>query len=229
MIYALTAEKRSDLGRRAKRLFASGKIPAVIYGRGTEPQAIQVVRNDFRKLYRAAGSSSLIDLTVAGGSAVKALIQEVQVNIISLEPAHVDFRQIDMKEELTVDVPLRFTGDCKAVKELGGTLVTPFDTIQVKCLPANLPHDLEVDITSLAAFDDELTVASIKVPPGVEILEDAASVIANISRPLTEDELKKLEETAAPTDVTAIKTEAEEKKAAEEIKKAEEETAETAK
>jgi hypothetical protein len=72
-------------------------------------------------------------------------------------------------------------------------------------------------------------VASIKVPPGVEILEDAASVIANISRPLTEDELKKLEETAAPTDVTAIKTEAEEKKAAEEIKKAEEETAETAK
>lgn len=222
MPYALTAATRNALGKRSKDTAKTGNVPAVIYGHGIEPKAIQVIRAEFSKVYKAAGSSSLVDVAIDGSSPVKALIQEVQVNPISLEPAHVDFHQIRMDEEVTVDVPLVFTGESAAVKSLAGTLVTAKDTIAIKCLPADLPHELTVDLGTLATFDDAITVGSLTVPKGVEVLDNPEDVIANVQRPLTEEELKKLEEAAAPVDVSAIKTEAEEKKAEEEAKSAEE-------
>jgi large subunit ribosomal protein L25 len=222
MPYAISAATRTALRKRSKDITQTGHVPAVMYGHGIEPKTIQVGRSDFSKVYRAAGTSSLIDLALDGGSPVKVLIQEVQVHPISLEPAHVDFNQIRMDQELTVDVPLIFTGESAAVKGLAGTLVTSKDTISVKCLPADLPHEILVDLSVLATFEDAITIGSLVVPKGVEILDSADDVIANVQRPLTEEELKKLEEASAPVDVTAIKTEAEEKKAAEEAKSAEE-------
>lgn len=228
MPHTLAAEPRTELGRRAKQVRLSGKIPAVMYGHGLEPKAIQVKRSDFRNIYRDAGTSSLIDIAVEGEAPVKALIQDVQVHPVSLEPSHVDFHLIRMDEKVTVDVPLAFVGESKAVKELAGTLVVPKDTVEVECLPADLPREIEVDLSALDTFDDAITVGSLKLPKGVAVLDDPEEVIANVSRPLTEEELKKLEAEAAPVDVTAIKTEAEEKKATEEAKKAEEAAAEEA-
>lgn len=222
MTYAITAADRTSLGRRAKHTHDTGNVPAVVYGHGIEPKAIQVPRSEFRKLYRAAGTSSLIDLTVGSGSPVKALIQEVQVHPVTMDPYHIDFRQIRMDEEITVEVPLKFVGDSKAVKELAGTPVFSLNHVEVKCLPADLPHEIEVDMSAIESFEDHITIGSLKLPKGVEVLEDANAVIASVERPLTEEELKKLEEASAPADVTAIKTEAEEKKAADEAKKAEE-------
>lgn len=221
MTYAITAAPRTTLGRRAKHTHDTGNVPAVVYGHGISPQPIQVARGDFRKLYRAAGTSSLIDLTIGSGAPVKALIQDVQVHPVSMDPYHVDFRQIRMDEELTVEVPLRFVGESKAVKEMAGTLVFSLNQVQVKCLPADLPHEITIDLSSLNTFEDRITVGDVQVPKGVQILDDASIGIVGVSRPLTEEELKKMEE-ASKVDVTAIKTEAEEKKAADEAKKAEE-------
>jgi large subunit ribosomal protein L25 len=222
MPYTLTAQTRTALAKRSKDIEKTGHIPAVMYGHGVESKTIQIGRSEFSKVYKAAGTSSLIDVTLDGGSPVKVLIQEVQVNPISLEPAHVDFNQLRMDEEVTVDVSLSFVGESAAVKSLAGTLVTAMDTVSVKCLPANLPHEIVVDLSALATFEDAITLGSLKIPSGVEFLDDAETVIATVQRPLTEDELKKLEEASAPVDVTAIKTEAEEKKEAEDAKAAEE-------
>ena len=218
----MTAATRTGLGRRAKHIQDSGNIPAVVYGHGIEPKAVQVNRSEFRKLYRQAGTSSLIDLTVDSGSPVKALIQEIQVHPITMDPYHIDFRQIRMDEELTIDVPLKFVGESPAVKGLAGTLVHPIAEIKVKCLPADLPHEIEVDLSLLKTFDDSITVKTLNVPKGVTVLDDANVTIAMVTPPLTEEQLKKMEEEGKTADVTTIKTEAEEKKQAEEAKKAEE-------
>ncbi len=230
MSYALTAVKRTATGRRAKHVHDDGNIPGVVYGSGAEAGSIQVSRAEFRKVYRAAGMSSLIDLAVEGAAPVKAVIKDVQVNPISLEPYHIDFHQVRMDREMEAEVPLKFVGESLAVKGLAGTLVRPLDALHVHCLPADLPHEIEVDISVLNTFDDSITVADLKLPKGVTVEEEPTALVANVAAPLTEEQLKKMdEEGAAGGDVTAIKTEAEEKKAAEDAKKAEEEAAAAAK
>ena len=85
MSYALTAVKRNSTGRRAKHVQDEGNIPAVIYGSGKVATNIQIPKTDFRKVYREAGMSSLIDMTIDGLESVKAIIKEVQVNPMTME------------------------------------------------------------------------------------------------------------------------------------------------
>lgn len=221
MPYALTAQSRTVLGRQAKQVMETGNIPAIVYGHGIDPKSISLNSSDFRKIIRTAGTSSLIDVTIDGSTPIKALIKEIQVHPITMVPVHADLHQIRMDEEITVEVPLKFIGESPAVKGLAGTLVHAFDSLEVTCLPANLPHEIEIDISTLVTFDDAITVGSLKLPAGVKIEADDNDTLASVVAPLTEDQLKKLEENAIG-DVTAIKTEGEEKKAAEEAKKAEE-------
>lgn len=221
MTYAISANPRTKLGKRSKDELLENRIPAVVYGHGTESQAISVPRSEFIKVLRAAGYSSLVDMTLESNAPVKVLIKEVQVDPLSMETAHIDFYQVNMKEELTASIPLKFVGESKAVKMDGGTLVKSMDTIEVKCLPSNLPHEIEIDLSKLVTFDDAMTIGSLTLPQGVVATHDATLTIATVARPLTEEQLKKMEETV-PADVTAIKSEADEKKAADEAKKAEE-------
>lgn len=228
MSYAINATTRTALGRQSKQTLADGLIPCVIYGHGIEPRSVQVVRGEFRKLYRQAGTSSLVDVTIDSSAPVKALIQEVQVDVVMMEPVHIDFRQIRMDEKVTVEVPLRVIGESRAVKEFAGTLMVSMNEVTVECLPADLPHEIIVDISKLQTFEDHITIGSLDLGKGVESTQDATLVVASVARPLTEDELKKMEESSTG-DVTAIKTEAEEKKAAEAAKKAADEAADAKK
>ncbi len=225
MSYTLAMNPRTELGRRAKRLHARREIPAVLYGHGIESKAIKVQRSEFLRIYRAAGTSSLIDLTMDASTPVKALIQEVQVNPVSMEPYHIDFRQIRLDEAIVVDVPLKFIGEAPAVKELAGTLVHPIPSLQVKCLPAHLPHEIEVNLSLLKTFNDAITVGALVLPHGVAVLDDPNVMLATVTPPLSEEQLKKIEEEGKAGDVGAIKTEADEKKAAEAAKEAEEKSA----
>ncbi len=225
MNYSLSAKKREG---RVQDIRLSGNIPAIMYGKGIAPQQITLARSEFVKVSKAAGTSSLIDLAIDGQSSVKVLVKEVQRHVLRMDPIHVDLYQVNMNTEITAKVSLVFVNESAAVKTLGGTLVKTMDEIEIECLPANLPHEIEVDLGTLATFEDAITIASLKLPAGVKATAEAEQTIATVSRPLTEDELKKMEEGEA-VDVTAIKTEGEEKRAAEEAKKAEEEAAKDAK
>ncbi len=219
--YLLSAMKREG---RVQDIRKASRIPAIMYGKGIAPQELSVPRSEFIKVSKAAGSSSLIDLSIDGQPPVKVLVKEVQRHVLRLDPIHVDLYQVNMNTEITANVPLVFIGESAAVKTLGGTLVKSMDELEVECLPANLPHQIEIDLSKLTTFEDAITVGSLVLPKGVKVTADAELTIATVSRPLTEEELKKMEE-ASVVDVSAIKTEGEEKKAAEEAKKAEEEAA----
>lgn len=223
----LKATMRATLGKRSKQVRNAGQLPAVIYGHGAAARAISVSAPEFRKVFAKAGSSSLVDVKVDSDAPAKALIQEVQLHHLTLQPIHVDFHQVRMDEELHARVPLKFTGETAAVKELGGTFVKTMDAVEVECLPADLPHEIEVDVSTLKTFDDAITVADLKLPQGVKVLDDTRQTIATVEAPLTEEELKKLEESQLG-DVTAVKSEAEIKNAEEEAKAAAEAAALTA-
>lgn len=209
----LEASARTALGRRAKTVTKENLIPAVMYGHGVENRTISVPFQTFRKVFAQAGTSSLVDIVVDGSTPVKAIIKDVQVNPLTMSPIHIDFHQVNMKEKMTANVPLSFTGDSIAVKALGGTLVKSLDHIEVECLPSDLPHEIVVDISQLQTFDDKITVGSLQLPKGVEVTNEVEAMIAFVEAPLSEEELKKLEESQLG-DVTAVKSEADIKKEA---------------
>lgn len=221
MNYSLSAVKREG---RVQDIRAAGRIPAIIYGKGITPQEVSLARSEFIKVAKAAGSSSLIDMVIEGQPSTKVLVKEIQRHVLRMDPIHVDLYQVRMDTEITANVPLVFIGESAAVKTGGGTLVKSVDELEVECLPGDLPHEIQIDLSKLESFEDAITVGSLTLPAGVKVTAEDELTIATVSRPLTEDELKKMEE-GSTVDVTAIKTEGEEKRAAEEAKKAEEEAA----
>lgn len=220
MNYSIEATKREELGRQAKRLRSNMKIPAVLYGGTAAPQSITVGKSEFVKLMNTAGYSSLVDIKVNGDAPIKAVLKDVQVHPISMDPIHADFYQVDMNKEMEATVPLKFFGESRAVKEEGGTLVKTLDEIDIQCLPANLPAFIEVDLSVLNTFEDAISISDLKLPEGVEALSEEDLTIANVARPLSEEELKALEESQVG-DVGAVVSEGDEKKAAAEAEAAE--------
>jgi|RhisoiCoNPM_1038542.scaffolds.fasta_scaffold02807_2 large subunit ribosomal protein L25 len=217
------ALKKRDTTVTPKKLRLKSIIPAVIYGHGTENKNVQVDYNSFHKAFKAAGESTLLDLEIEGDGTVKALVKDWQVEPLSNRYTHVDFYQVNLKEKLKTEVALNFIGESPAVKEQGGSIIKTLDSVLVECLPMDLVHSIDVDVSVLKNFDDMIAVKDLAVPPGIEILENADEVIVKVEAPMTEDQLKAMEN-AAPVDVTAVKTEAE-VKAAEEAAKAAEEAA----
>jgi large subunit ribosomal protein L25 len=193
---ALTAVARST-DMSPKQIRRSGQVPAIVYG-NIENTQIQCDENVLRKAYINAGESTLVNLDIAG-TKVPVLFHSIDFDPVTDRFAHVDFYAVNMKEELETSVALRFEGEAPAVKELSAIIVTALDTVTVRCLPSNLPHDLEVDMTKLTEFGATLTVADIKVPKGVVILEDAETVLVVAQQPREEEK----EEPAAPADAAA--------------------------
>jgi len=183
-----------------------GSIPAVFYGAGQSTTSISVPIVEFKKIWRDAGESSAVKVE-AGSNTIDVLIHEVQVDPITDEPIHVDFLAIDMKKKIKVKVPLEFTGISNAVKTAIGNLVKVLHEIEIEALPADLPHNLAVDISKLETLEDTVVVSDIKLPAGVVAITNATDVVASIVVQVEEKE-----EVVAPVDLSAIEVEKKGKK-----------------
>ena len=203
-VITLNAKGREIIGKKVASVRAEGLIPAVVYGRTTEPRSISVPYNVFEKTYRQAGESTLIDLVIDGVGTIKTLIQDVQRDAVSDRMTHIDFYAVTMTEKLTAQIPLKFVGVAPAVKELGGTLVKNISEVEVRCLPGDLVHEIEVSLDSLKTFEDTITIADISVPSGVEILGSEDTIAATVMAPMSEEEIKKLDEKPVEADVSTI-------------------------
>lgn len=210
----LQAKKRTVIGKQTKQLRAKGILPAVVYGHGVETRNIEVDTKAFDKVYTKAGESSLIDLSIEDGKALKVLIQDVKVDPLQGRLVHADFREVKMTEKLDAEVILRLVGEAPAVKELGGILVRSMDKILVRCLPGDLVHEIDIDVTGLKKFDDAIKVKDITPPKGIEFKANPNEVIVVINEPISEEELTASLESKPVEDVSAVKVETDEKKAA---------------
>lgn len=182
-----------EAGKSARRWLQDDKIPAVIYGRGVQSRSIAVPARAFKKVYNEVGESSLLDLSLDGGAAVKVLIQEVQVDPLRDSFIHVDFLQVKMDEKLKTEIPFEFVGESAAIKALGGTLVKNRSAIEVECLPADLVPEIPVDIGALKTFEDTIRVKDIVLSKGITVLTELNEVVALVAPHRTDEEMKTLE------------------------------------
>ncbi len=199
----LNAETRSDFGKNLDLVRSKGMVPGVVYGSGVANSSLSVSYIPFEKMYRQAGESSLVDLVIDAKTPLKVLIQEVQKDPVTDKFIHVDFLAVSMTEKLTATIPLKFVGESKAIKGLGGTLVKNMQEVSVRCLPGDLVHEIEVDLSPLETFEDALALKDIKSPRGIEIIGNQDATVATVAAPMTEAELKALDEKPV-ADVSAV-------------------------
>lgn len=189
----IQAKLRSELGKKVEALRAQKMIPAVVYGAG-QNQSITLEYIPFEKAYRMSGESTLVDLVIDSAKPVKVLVHEIQREPLRGRITHVDLYQVKMDQKLTVNISLKFVGESKAVKESGGILVKQLDEVEVRCLPGDLVHEIEVDLSKLATFDDVIRFADITLPKGVELMEDGQTIVAMATPPVSEAELAAMEQ-----------------------------------
>ncbi len=216
----LKAKTRDVLGQKTRKKKYRELIPAVVYGRAIKSQNLWIKSIDFLKLLKTVGESTIIELDIDGEKGRNVIIYEVQKNPVKDNIIHVDFFQVRMDEEIETEVELVYTGIAPAVKELGGVLVKNVDEVQVKCLPADLPSEIEVNIASLKTFEDRICVKDLVTSNKVKINLEAETVIALVSAPRTEEELDSLEE-KVEADVSKVEGIEKENDAEEEEKKEE--------
>lgn len=174
----LTAQIREKT-EKLDKLRNSGAIPAILYGPKNQPVSLKVDEREFQKVYMEAGESSLIDLE-ARGEKSPVLIREVQREPLRGKTIHIDFYQPPLDKEIEIMVPLVFEGEALAVKDLGGTLIRSIQEIEVKALPKNLPHEIRVDVTGLATFEDKILVRDLVIDSNVEILHDLEDTVGQV-------------------------------------------------
>jgi len=210
----LTAQSRT-LSRRpgATKLRRSGTIPAVIYGRQTQPQNLEVQAKEFGDLlHHSASENLLVDLSLKDDARPKrlALLQEVQHHPISGKVLHLDFHEVAEDEKVTIMVPVESTGEAAGVKNDGGVLEHVLFKIKVRGLPKDLPESLVVDVSHLA-LGKAVHIGDIVPPAGVEILGEKKIVVIACAAPRAEEVVAAVAE-AVPgaADVEMIKEKKEE-------------------
>ncbi len=184
----LEAQTRDNTVRAAV-LRRMKKIPAIVYGPGTEPVTVAMEYQTFRRTFMEAGESSLIDMSIDGKKSLKVLIQDVQYDPISSVINHVDFLNVRMDHLLTTYIPVELVGVAPAVKDFGGILTVPHQQIQVRCLPGDLVKSFIIDVSVLKTFQDVVHVSDLKVSDKIHIMLDADQPVVTIIPPRKEEEV----------------------------------------
>lgn len=178
----LRAEKRTITGKRVKGLRREGLIPAILYGPKTEPIPIQCPERELQRVLAKAGGTNLISLRIDGaGSPRVALVREVQRDPITNALRHVDFYQVVMTEKVRAEVNITFIGQPLPVQQKVAMLLQGTDSVEIECLPGDLIHSIEVDLSHLG-MDDAIYVKDLRVPDTITILTDGDELVAKLQR-----------------------------------------------
>ena len=145
----LQVEPRDVIGRQVKSLRRQGLIPAVVYGHGFKPLSIQVPVKELERVYAEAGESTVVYLNVAGQDH-PTIIHDIVRDPLSDKFLHADFYKVRLDQKIHAKIQLNFIGESPAVKVLGGILLKNISEIEVEGFPQDLPHQIDVDISSLA-------------------------------------------------------------------------------
>jgi len=199
----LELKKREVTGKKNKKLRDQGIIPGVIYGHKEANKNVSVEHVSLEKAFASAGESTIIDLKIEGDTPMKAIIKDVQKDIMGQNIIHVDFHQVKMDEKMTADIGLKIVGEAPVIKQ-GGMVLQNLDHVSVECLPNDLVHEIEVDVSSLDSFDKNIQVKDLKVPNNVKILTDEVENIITVEMP--RDEIK-VAQTSAPEETETKKEE----------------------
>jgi large subunit ribosomal protein L25 len=215
----LTAFPRTATGRgEVKKLRQTGRVPAVIYGRQTQPQPLEIKLKDLENLiHHSATENLLVNLSLDGDKASHrlALVQEVQHDPLRGTVLHVDLHEVAENEKVTIMVPVEPLGEALGVKTGGGVLEHVLFKIKVRALPKDLPEVIQVDVSNLDV-GQTIHLGDINPGPGVELLGEKTISVLSVAAPITEAQEAAAEAAAAgPAEVEVLKEKKEEAPAAE--------------
>lgn len=188
--------KIRDLSVNPDTIRKEDGIPAELYGHGFSNVHLSVSAKEFNQVFKEAGESTVIKLDIEGidDKDVNVLVHEISKNPLSDEFKHIDFYRLRMDEKVKTGVPLVFEGEAPAVKEKLGLLVKAVQELEVEALPADLPHEIKVDLSGLTTLGASISVNDLVLPKGVKVLADGNTVLAAITEIVEE----KVEEAPAP-------------------------------
>ncbi len=201
----LQLDKRQLQGRKVKQLRRQGIVPANIFGHKIDSLSVQLKNKDLEKIYKQAGETTIIYATIDSENKQRPLlISSTQVHPVTGFFLHVDFHQVDLTEKVTATIPIVLVGESPAVADSGAVLVQMINEVEVEALPADLPHEISLDISTLKEFGDSLAVKDLKVDTSkVEIKAEPEEQIVQSQEPQKEEEVIPVESAAegepAPT------------------------------
>ena len=175
----LAATLRTTTGKGvARSLRREGRVPAVIYGHGREPQALAVDHAAINRVLDVIGGETvLLDVSVDGAAPVKAIVREVQRNPVRRSDViHLDLYAVVADEPIVVDVPVHIVGTADGVRNQGGVLDHHLHRLSIRCLPADIPEHIEVDVTALQV-GQAIHVGDLKLGRAELQLDDDVSIV----------------------------------------------------
>lgn len=186
--FELKLETRTVTGKKVNRLRKEGILPATVYGKGVGPYIVQMNAREFTDLLKQTGRTSLIKLSIPGQKPQSAFVHVLQRHPVKQEVLHVDFRVVDLRTEITVEVPIHLVGESDLVKSNQATLNHILNSVEVQTLPANVPAHIDVDISVLDSFDKNIHVSDITPPDKVTILTPEDELVVNLVQARAEEE-----------------------------------------
>lgn len=206
----LEAKPRNELGKNAsRRLRAQGLAPVTVYGGGKETASVTIIKREFATLMRAHGRNMIFTLNV-DGAATPVKIADMQLDPVKGSLIHMDLMRISLTEKSKFEVSIRITGEAEGVKNLGGVLEVVTHSLEVRCLPGDLPAAVEVDVTPLG-IGDNFKVGDLKLDDRIEVLDDPETVIATVVAPRVEEPVAEVPVEASAEPEVIKKGKAEEK------------------
>jgi large subunit ribosomal protein L25 len=185
----ITAERRREKGKgAAKRLRYGGRIPAVLYGRDTEPLPISLSTKEWRSARAHVKSNTVIKIEIKDNESTferPAMVKEIQRENIGDKVLHIDFLQVSMERVVQVEVPIRIMGAAKGVVEKGGVMEQHMRSVMIESLPGQIPEYIEVDVSDLD-IGDSIHVHQISVP-GIKFLEPPDVAVVGVTPPQAEE------------------------------------------
>lgn len=190
----IQVESRPEIGKnKVDKIRQNNFIPGVLYGKGEGATHIKVDTREFEKVYREAGTSTLIDLMLDGKTS-PALIKEVQTHPYKNQYLHVDFQLLDMDEKVRLTVPINLIGR-ENITHQPSILIQQLDEIEIECLPAHIPDSIDVDVSNID-FATPIFISDLEIYKNedITILRDPEDVIASLVEPTMEEEIEEAED-----------------------------------
>ncbi|MDP7578498.1 MAG: 50S ribosomal protein L25 [SAR202 cluster bacterium] len=191
---SLRLSPREVTGKKVKQLRLNGITPVHLYGGSADSASLQVQESDLRRLLSNVGGNVPITVEVEGTEGENiCFVREVQRHPVSEQVIHVDFLRVDADQIVTAEVPIILDDDAPAVRNLGGTLAQPLQSLRVEALPLDMPASLHISVSSLEGFEDAVRVGDLVLGEGVTTSIGSNEMIARVMQPRLEEEVEEEE------------------------------------
>jgi large subunit ribosomal protein L25 len=198
-------EPRASFGKGAnRRLRGQGKVPAIIYGQHQDPVAVTVASKELVQILRSqAGMNTIFGILIKGAKGTEnVMIKDYQLEPIEHELLHADLIRITMDTIMTVSVHVKLVGVAEGVKNEGGILDFVTRTVDVSCLPTDIPETIPADVTGLA-LGQLIRAGDLEIPEKVTLESEPGVVVAHVIEPKKVEEVVEEEAAEAPVDEEA--------------------------